>query len=449
MAVNLEELPLPDELPVIPDGWRYESLGDLVEERGVSYGIVQPGSETADGVPIVRVNNIRNGRIDTTDMLKVGADIEAKFLRSRLRGGEVLLTLVGTLGEVAIVPDNLRGWNVARAVGVIPVRKDPGSLWVSICLRSAFIQHCIRTWATTTVQATFNLRDLAKLPIPTPPTATREAIAAVLGALDDKIELNRRMNATLEAMARALFQSWFVDFDPVRAKLDGREPPGLDPATAVLFPEHFDQAGDMPRPTGWQPKAVYDCARFINGVAFRNVQFSSDGSGLPVVKIAELKNGISPQTKFTTAELVQRYKIRDGEILFSWSGSPDTSIDTFVWAGGDGWLNQHIFKVEFHQPEEKLFVYYLLKHLKPTFIEIARDKQTTGLGHVTAQDMKRLHVAFPTKPVLQAFQRAVQPLFERCFATLTESRTLATLRDTLLPKLLSGQLRVTEALTAA
>src|SRR5207247_2262735 len=154
------------------------------------------------------------GRIDTTDMLKVEADIEAKFRRSRLRGGEVLLTLVGTLGEVAIVPDNLRDWNVARAVGVIPVRKDPGSLWVSICLRSAFIQHCIRTWATTTVQATFNLRDLAKLPIPIPPTETREAIAAVLGALDDKIELNRRMNATLEAMARALFQSWFVDFDP-------------------------------------------------------------------------------------------------------------------------------------------------------------------------------------------------------------------------------------------
>jgi type I restriction enzyme S subunit len=130
MAVNLEELPLPDELPVIPDGWRYESLGDLVEERGVSYGIVQPGSETADGVPIVRVNNISNGRIDTTDILEVEAHIEAKFLRSRLRGGEVLLTLVGTLGEVAIVPDNLRGWNVARAVGVIPVRKDPGSLWV-------------------------------------------------------------------------------------------------------------------------------------------------------------------------------------------------------------------------------------------------------------------------------------------------------------------------------
>jgi len=119
-------------------GWRYVLLGDLVEQPGICYGIVQPGSATIDGVPIVRVNNVRDGRIDTTDVLRVDKSIEEKFGRSRLRGGEVLLTLVGTLGEVAIVPDRLRGWNVARAVGVIPVRRDPGSLWVSICLRSAF-----------------------------------------------------------------------------------------------------------------------------------------------------------------------------------------------------------------------------------------------------------------------------------------------------------------------
>ena len=112
----LHQLPVDDrQFAGIAESGRVEipvavpSLGDLVEERGVSYGIVQPGSETTDGIPIVRVNNIRNGRIDTTDMLKVEANIEAKFQRSRLRGGEVLLTLVGTLGEVAIVPHNLRG----------------------------------------------------------------------------------------------------------------------------------------------------------------------------------------------------------------------------------------------------------------------------------------------------------------------------------------------------
>ncbi len=275
-----------------------------------------------------------------------------------------------------------------------------------------------------------------------PPLPEQKAIAAILGALDDKIELNRRMNATLESMARALFQSWFVDFDPVRAKADGRTPSGMDAETAALFPAQFDHDETMLRPHGWLPKAVYDCATFINGVAFKNVQFSADGIGLPVVKIAELKDGITKQTKFTLDALAPKYKIHDGEILFSWSGSPDTSIDTFLWSGGDGWLNQHIFKVEFHHPAEKLFVYYLLKHLKSTFIEIARNKQTTGLGHVTAQDLKRLQVAFPPNPVLLAFQRLAQPIFDKTFATQTESRTLAALRDSLLPKLLRGEVRV-------
>src|SRR5207249_10258085 len=209
-------------------------------------------------ISIVRVNNIRNGRVDTADVLKVDPAIEAKFKRSRLAGGEVLLTLVGTLGEVAIAPEKLRGWNVARAVGVIPVRPDPGSSWVSICLRSSFVQHCIRMWATTTVQATFNLRDLAKLPIPIPPKKTRDAIAPVLGALDDKIELNRRMNATLEAMARALVQSWFVDFDPVRAKIDGKQPFGMDAETAALFPDKFQDSPLGPIPQSWEVKAAHE-----------------------------------------------------------------------------------------------------------------------------------------------------------------------------------------------
>jgi type I restriction enzyme, S subunit len=444
MAVSLEDLPLPDELPAIPDGWRYESLGDLVEERGVSYGIVQPGSESSDGIPIVRVNNIRNGRIDTTDMLKVESTIESKFQRSRLRGGEVLLTLVGTLGEVAIVPENLRGWNVARAVGVIPVRKNPGSLWVSICLRSAFIQHCIRMWATTTVQATFNLRDLAKLPIPIPPTDTREAIASVLGALDDKIELNRRMNATLEAMARALFQSWFVDFDPVRAKLDGRKPTGLDEATAALFPAAFQDSSTGHIPEGWKTIPLYETAQWVNGAAFRSEDFCAAGEGLPVIKIGELKDGISAQTKWSQRQAGPNQVIDTGDLLYSWSGSPDTSLEAFLWCGGRGLLNQHIFKVISPTAAEKRFVYYLLQYLRPVLVETARNKQTTGLGHVTIADMKRLLVCTPNKFVLAAFDRNIAPIFDRAFTNSLEARTLATLRDTLLPKLLSGELSAAE-----
>ena len=217
MASESATLELPGDLPGLPPDWHYRRLGDLVTEPGICYGIVQPGKDTDNGVPIVRVNNIRDGRINTSDVKRVLPEIANSFGRSTLRGGEVVLTLVGTLGEVAIVPEELEGWNVARAVGVIPVNGEVDNLWVSLCLRSGLIQRYIRMWATTTVQATFNLRDVTRLPIPIPPKPEREAIAEILSALDAKIELNRRMNLALEAVARAIFKSWFVDFDPVRA----------------------------------------------------------------------------------------------------------------------------------------------------------------------------------------------------------------------------------------
>ena len=434
----------------IPDHWEFTTLGEICQRGGGNIQTGPFGSQlhASDyvpvGVPSIMPTNIGENRIVEDGIVRITEKDANRLGQHRLQKGDIVYSRRGDVEKRALIREREVGW--LCGTGCLKVRLGSGV--VDPLFASMFLGHpAIREWivrhAVGATMPNLNTSIMSAVPFALPPLAEQKAIAAVLGALDDKIELNRRMNSTLEAMARALFQSWFVDFDSVRAKLDGRQPPGLDPATAALFPESFDHADDMLRPTGWQLKSVYDCARYINGVAFRDVQFSSDGAGLPVVKIAELKNGLSAQTKFTTHELAPKYKIRDGEILFSWSGSPDTSIDTFIWAGGDGWLNQHIFKVEFHRPEEKLFVYYLLKHLKPTFIEIARDKQTTGLGHVTAQDMKRLHVAFPTKPILQAFQRAVQPVFDMSFTTLTESRTLAALRDALLPKLLSGELKST------
>ncbi len=193
------------------------------------------------GIPIVRVNDVRNGRISTTSPMKVTPKIEAAYSRTRLQGGELLLTLVGTVGETAVVPDALRGWNTARAVGVIPVRKDVGAYWVKLALQSPEIKARIDSRLNTTVQATLNLGDVSKLPIVLPSFEERTKIAHILGTLDDKIELNRRMNETLEAMVRMLFKSWFVDFDPVRAKAEGRDP-GLPKHVADLFPDSFEDS---------------------------------------------------------------------------------------------------------------------------------------------------------------------------------------------------------------
>lgn len=450
MAVSLDGLPLPDELPAIPAGWSYESLGDLVEERGVSYGIVQPGTETTEGVPIIRVNNIRNGRIDTADVLKVESAIEAKFRRSRLCGGEVLLSLVGTLGEVAIVPDNLRGWNVARAVGVIPVREDPGSLWVSICLRSAFVQHCIRTWATTTVQATFNLRDLAKLPIPIPPTGTREAIAAVLGALDDKIELNRQMNATLDAMARALFQSWFVDFDPVRAKLDGRRPPGLNDATAGLFPASFQDSAAGHIPEGWKVEAVGEVVDCVGG-------------GTPSTAVAEYwdhgtHHWATPKD-FSSLQapvlLETARKLTDAGIATISSGllpagtlllSSRAPVGYLAIAAMPVAINQGFIALKCNSRASNFF---MLNWCQANMAEIESRATGTTFAEISKRNFRPIPVVLPPVELMSAFTDKVAPLYGRIAANLRQSQTLAALRDTLLPKLLSGELRIAPGAVSA
>jgi type I restriction enzyme, S subunit len=186
----------------MPD-WHSVELRTLVDpSRGISYGIVQPGSPVPNGVPIVRVGDVRNGRIQTGDAMRVSPAIEAAYSRTRLRGGELVITIVGTVGETAIVPASMAGWNVARAIAVLPVQPEVGAYWIKLALCSDAAKSLIQSRLNTTVQATLNLADLAKLPILMPPSTERRRIESILGTLDDKIDLNRRMNETLETMAR-------------------------------------------------------------------------------------------------------------------------------------------------------------------------------------------------------------------------------------------------------
>ena len=282
---------------------------------------------------------------------------------------------------------------------------------------------------------------IADLDILLPTLPEQRAIAATLGALDDKIELNRKMNATLEAMARALFRDWFVDFGPTRAKMEARAP-YLSPDLWSLFPDRLDDEG---KPEGWAYEPLLDQAEWVNGAAYKNMHFSDAPEALPVIKIAELKNGVTGNTQWTATDLGARYLIDDGELLFSWSGNPDTSIDTFLWTGGKAWLNQHIFAVRPNGKRFKPYLHTLLKYLKPEFAELARNKQTTGLGHVTKADMQRMMVCAASSEVHKAFDRLIEPIFNQVLGLQKETRTLAQTRDLLLPRLMSGELRVAEA----
>ena len=222
---------------------------------------------TDSGVIVLRNQNIRDGRLVLSSPSYTDeAHFEQRSRRARLKAGDLVLTREAPMGEVCMIPENLRCCLGQRMVMLRPDPQKCDSRFLLYSIQSDAVQHEIKVnEGTGSTVSNLRIPLLEGLPILHPPLAEQKAIAAVLGALDDKIELNRRMNATLEAMARALFQSWFVDFDPVRAKLDGREPVGLDPATAALFPESFDGPAVGQIPNGWSIKPVGEVVDCVGG----------------------------------------------------------------------------------------------------------------------------------------------------------------------------------------
>jgi type I restriction enzyme S subunit len=426
-------------------GWRELSIEDCMEAI-IDYRGKTP-RKTSFGIPLVTAKIVKNGCIETPEEFIAPTDYETWMRRGLPRPGDVVITTEAPLGEVA----QLDGSKVALAQRIIALRGRPNTLdnlFLKYSLQSSYVQEQLRARASGTTVLGIKQSELRRVTLMLPPISEQRAIADILGPLDDRIALNRRMNETLEAMARALFKSWFVDFDPVRAKAEGRTPTGMDAEIGELFPSEFvdGQMGAVPK--GWAAVPLYDIATYVNGAAYAAFQPNGDRRGLPIVKIAELKAGVTDQTKFSDVEMPAKYRLSTGEILFSWSGNPDTSIDTFVWTHGPAWLNQHIFRVQPHRDEERSWVMSTLKYLRPVFAEIARNRQTTGLGHVTAGDMKRLLVVRPTSRIILAWAKTVGPVIERVFRNMIEGQHLARVRDVLLPALLSGEISVPAADTA-
>ncbi|MGH9891756.1 MAG: restriction endonuclease subunit S, partial [bacterium] len=250
----------------------------------------------------------------------------------------------------------------------------------------------------------------------------------------DKIELNRRMNETLEAMARALFKSWFVDFEPVRAKAEGREP-GLPQHLAILFPDSFEESelGEIPK--GWEVRGLDGIAAFLNGLALQRFP-AREGEGLPVIKIAQLRAGKSDGAALASLDLDSRYVVNDGDVLFSWSGS----LECALWAGGRGALNQHLFKVTSGEFQKWFYYFWIHEHLHD-FRQIAASKATT-MGHIQRHHLSGALVAVPPRDLLCRADDLVGGLLLRLLRSQVESKELAQLRDLILPKVLAGELRV-------
>jgi type I restriction enzyme S subunit len=414
--------------------WSTVPLSELTATPA-TYGVVQPGQNTAIGLPMLRVNNFRGHSLDLSDVMRISPEIEDKYERTRIRTGDVLLTIVGSVGHVVVVPKELNGWNIARAIAMIRPKKPELSRWISLVLRSPQAQYQLGVAANTTVQTTINLKDLRELRIVLPKKKERSAIAHMLGTLDDKIELNRRRNRTLEAMASALFKDWFVDFGPVRANMEGSEP-YLPAELWQLFPDCLD--GEV-KPEGWSERPLDEIADFLNGVALQKYPAADPEDSMPVIKIAELRNGVSAKSGRASLDVPDKYIIKDGDFLFSWSGS----LLAKFWTEGKGALNQHLFKVTSERYPMWFVSHWVYNHLEE-FQAIAASKATT-MGHIQRRHLKATMTLCPPDIVLERLGGVMAPLVEQAIHNQLESRNLAQLRDTLLPKLISGALRITDA----
>ena len=267
-----------------------------------------------------------------------------------------------------------------------------------------------------------------------PPLTEQRSISRLLGALDDKIELNRRMSETLEEMARALFKSWFVDFEPVHAKSE-RRPTGLPNDLDTLFPDSFElsELGDIP--TGWQVRSLSSIASFVNGLALQRYPPLNE-AWLPVIKIPEMRRGYTERPAKASADIDPRFVVEDGDVIFSWSGS----LEVVLWGHGRGALNQHLFKVTSQTFPKWFYWHWICQHLD-SFRGIAAGKATT-MGHIQRHHLAEAKVVVPPDHILLSNDLPLRHMTERLVRHAVESRTLASVRDTLLPKLLSGDLRV-------
>ena len=203
-------------------------------------------------MPLVKVGDVKEGVVVNTPDYRISEDVNSEYARTQLLGDELLITLVGSPGECVVVKPHMIGWNVARAIAVVRLKDPSLRVYLKSVLESSASKHLIDAALNTTVQKTLNLKDIRQLPIPLPPKSYVDSISSLSEVLSNRISLLKETNATLEAIAQALFKSWFVDFDPVHAKAEGRQPEGMNATTAALFPDSFEESELGLVPKGWE-----------------------------------------------------------------------------------------------------------------------------------------------------------------------------------------------------
>lgn len=377
--------------------------------------------ESAEGAVYLGIKNITDeGRLDLSSVRWISEDDLPRWTkRVTPRAGDIVFTYEATLHRYALIPDGFHGCLGRRLALIRPDRTKVDSRFLHLYMLGPVWRSTIeeRTIAGSTVDR-IPIIDFPKFPIDLPALDVQRSIAAVLGAFDEAIEVNQRRIELLQNLARSLYREWFVRF-----RFPGHENAKFVDSELGLIPE------------GWTVRSFSDVAHFVNGFAFKPEHWGE--SGRPIIKIRELKNGVTGSTPRYDGEIKEKFLIEPGDLLFSWSAD----LGVYLWSDEPGLLNQHLFKVE---PEQSMSVPYLLHALDAAMPQFDSRALGTTMRHIKRSALTEVKCIEPTIEIIREFDSAVGPLDRQVLALRAATRRLAATRDLLLPRLVTGKLDISE-----
>ena len=396
----------------IPEDWEIKSISEITDlvtdyvangsfkalAENVTY---KENEDEAVLIRLVDYNNAFKGGFVFID------EHAYEFLKkSKLYGGEIIISNVGAnVGTVFRCPR--LPYKMSLGPNAIMVKFKENNDFYYFWLKSHVGQHMLHSIVTGSAQPKFNKTNFRDMLVPVPPRDQQDKIAIILQALEDKITQNNKINDNLYAQAKAIFEQQFIDLETI--------------------------------PDGWKKGNLLDIANYLNGLAMQKYRPNEDEVGLPVLKIKELRQGsCDNSSELCSPNIKPEYIIHDGDVIFSWSGS--LLVD--IWCGGTCGLNQHLFKVT-SNTYDKWFYYLWTAHHLERFIAIAADKATT-MGHIKRGELAKAEVLIPSDEDYKSINSLMNPIFNLIVAKQIEARKLAELRDELLPKLMSGEIDVSE-----
>tara|TARA_R110000796_G_scaffold220000_2_gene336118 strand:- start:1738 stop:3072 length:1335 start_codon:yes stop_codon:yes gene_type:complete len=402
----------------------------------IGSGATPRGGQNAyqeEGISLIRSQNVYDFSFSKGGLAFITDEQAKKLNNVTVEKGDVLLNITGdSIARTCIVPDEILPARVNQHVSIIRCKKGYDSRFVNyylINLKPYLLQICGvgGTRNALTKEALQNLE--IKIP------SNQKQIAKVLSDLDAKIEVNNKINQELEAMAKLIYDYWFVQFDFPFDFAQGKPDPNGKPYKSSGGKMVYNKELKREIPEGWEVGTLLDIANYQNGIACQKFR-PIDETYLPVIKIKEMRDGYTDKTEKVRLDVPDRVKIFDGDVLFSWSAS----LEVIIWSGGKGALNQHIFKVTSDNYPKSYYYFELLNYLQ--HFKMIADLRKTTMGHITQDHLKQSRISIPPYDLCFRLEEKIGPILKSIVSNRQQNQKLSELRDWLLPMLMNGQVTV-------